>query len=260
VLAPIVFLSVLLTALLVIDQEFIIPPLSDQLTRDEDDMGEETYNVYFITDTKGSLIFARKFDAGTETLYHPTILLRREIGNLAVWDSTGLISAESAAYDPNSATWRLFNGTFVAKDSNDAPEPIAAYDTDIRPQDIPVRLKAEYKTLLSWSQLRELAAQGPSKDRAQLHSQMHFRVTDPIINMAMLLVCLPILLCRDPKAMKTAIMISFGVSGACLITNFVCKMLATEVVFGIAKPELWAWMPVFIFLPLAFVVLDTMKS
>jgi len=75
------------------------------------------------------------------------------------------------------------------------------------------------------------------------------------------MVSLPILVCRDPKAMKSAIMISFAVTAACFITTFVCKMLATEVVFSDKViPELWAWLPIFIFLPIAFTELESMKT
>jgi len=55
-------------------------------------------------------------------------------------------------------------------------------------------------------------------------------------------------------------MISFGLTTACFITTFVCKMLATEVIFDKVRPELWAWMPVVIFLPIAFIELDSMKT
>jgi lipopolysaccharide export LptBFGC system permease protein LptF len=97
-------------------------------------------------------------------------------------------------------------------------------------------------------------------DQAQLYSQKHFRISDPIINLIMLLISLPILLCRDPKSMKSAILISFVLTTSCFITTFVCKLFATEFVFNRVMPELWAWLPVFIFLPIAFVELDSMKT
>ncbi len=42
---------------------------------------------------------------------------------------------------------------------------------------------------------------------------------------------LPILVCRDPKSMKSAVMISFAMVGICFVTTFVCKILATEICF-----------------------------
>ena len=50
-IGPIIFLSLLLTGVFVINQEFIIPPLADELVRDHDDIpGEESYDFRFISD------------------------------------------------------------------------------------------------------------------------------------------------------------------------------------------------------------------
>jgi len=76
----------------------------------------------------------------------------------------------------------------------------------------------------------------------------------------MLMISLPILVCRDPKSMKSAVMISFALTAGCYITNFICKLLAAEVVFGKVMPEFWSWLPVFIFLPAAILELDSIKT
>jgi lipopolysaccharide export LptBFGC system permease protein LptF len=114
---------------------------------------------------------------------------------------------------------------------------------------------------MSLQQLSILAKQGPKiKDQAQLFSQKHFRITEPIINLLMLMVCLPLLVCRDPKSMKSAVMISFAMVGMCFVTTFICKIIATEAVFNKVMPEFWAWLPVFVFLPLSFIEWDSMKT
>jgi len=262
VIAPIVFLALLLISLLVIDQEFLIPPLSDKLVRNQDDIpGQESYNVWFITDAGGSLICSKKFDVQTSTLHKPTIILRSNKDKSLVWEVTGRISADQAVYNSKTGQWDLLNGQITEKGSNRGAQPVASYTSDITPKDIPVRLKSENKTLLSSRQLALLAAQRTKiKDMAQLYSQKHFRITEPIINLVMLMVSLPILVCRDPKSVKPAVLVSFAITSSCLITNFVCKMLASEIVFDKVMPELWAWLPVFIFLPIAFIELDSMKT
>ena len=262
VISPIIFLALLLTVLLVIDQELIIPPLGDKLVRDQDDIpGQESYDVWFISDGSGALICSQRFDVKTSTLHKPTIIIRSRKPGSVIWEVTGRISAERAVYNSKTGEWDLINGRFIKKDSQTGVKPIASYASDITPKDIPVRCKSRHKTLLSSQQLSTLAAQGTKiKDIAQLYSQKHFRITDPIINFAMLMVCLPTLVCRDPKSMKSAVMISFAITAACLVTTFVCKMLATEVVFHRVMPEFWAWLPIFIFLPIAFIELDSMKT
>jgi lipopolysaccharide export LptBFGC system permease protein LptF len=97
-------------------------------------------------------------------------------------------------------------------------------------------------------------------DLAELYLQRHSRITDPIMNLVILLVALPVLVCRDPRDMKTAILISFATSTGCFVLTFICKMFATEVFFNQVRPELWAWAPIFIFVPIAFIQLDSMKT
>lgn len=265
VIAPIIILAILLTGLLIINQELLIPSLSDKLVRSHDDVpGKESYNVRFINDSKDSLIFSQKFEVDSKTLDKPTILTRRKVekNGIIIGDPTGRIDAEKATYNDRTKTWDLTKGTLIEKDPDKELLPKTSYTTDLTPKDIPVRCKAEYKTLLSSRQLASLILQKTQiRDLFQLYSQKHFRITGPLINLVMLMISLPILVCRDPKSMKSAVMISFTLTGACLIINFICQLLATEVVFGNKViPELWAWLPIFIFLPIAFIELDSMKT
>jgi lipopolysaccharide export system permease protein len=262
VIVPIILLSFLLTGLLVIDEELLIPPFSDKLVRGQDALpGQETYDVWFIDDDNGSLICTEEFDVKTSTMYKPTIIIRRRKDGSLIWEVTGRISAEKAVYNTETGRWDLINGQLIEKGLRAGIQPITSYASSITPKDLPVMRRARHITLLSSHQLSILAGQRTKiKDLAQLYSQKHFRITDPLINLVMLMVCLPILVCRDPKSMKTAIMISFGTTAACFIVTFVCKMFAVEAVFDKVIPELWAWLPVFIFAPIAFIELDSMKT
>lgn len=272
VIGPILFLALLLTGLLVIDQELIIPRLAEKLTRQHDDIpGQESFGVRFMNDSKGSLICSPKFDARTSTLYRLSIIERSKAPDSTFWEATGRISADKAVYNTETNQWDLYSqdpktgewlayGLFTGKDPGAGAQKISSYASDITPKDIPIRRKSEYKALLGWRDLAALASQGAKiKDRYQLYSQKHFRVTDPIINLAMLLVCLPILVCRDPKSMKSAIMLSFAMVGVCFVTTFICRMLAPEA-HSFYQIGFWAWVPVFIFLPLALIELDSMKT
>ena len=274
-IGPIIFLAILLTGIFVINQEFIIPPLADKLVREHDAIpGEESYDVKFISDKNGSLIFSQKFDVETATLYNPTILLRKPSSKPGVWEVTGQIDAGKAVDKNNTGQWELFDqdpntGKWtlpgVIRQFNDpemTTQNIFSYSSDITAKDIPIRSNSENKALMSLGQLITLAGQGTKiRDLAQLYSQKHFRLTEPIINLIMLMISLPILVCRDPKSMKAAVMISFAVTSLCFVVTFICKMLATEqVIFNRVIPEFWAWLPVFIFLPIAFIELDSMKT
>lgn len=265
VIGPIVVLALLLTGVLVIDQEFIIPSLADKLVRSHDDIpGQESYNIKFISDGNGSLIFSGRFETATSTLYRPTIITRRKTEDSYLWEVTGRIDADQAVHNAKKKGWDLINGRFLEKNSTKGVQPINFYASDITPIEIPLRLKSEYKTLLSWQQLAELvkqAQQGKIKDSRELYSQKHFRVTEPIINLVMLMVCLPILVCRDPKSMKSAVLMSFTLVGGCFVTTFICKMIAPEAnISNFYQIGFYSWLPIFIFLPIAFIELDSMKT
>lgn len=264
IVGPILALAVFFTVLAVADQELLIPSISDKLVREHDDVaGQESYKAFFITDGKGSLICSQAYDAKAAAFAKPTIITRRRTRQPGIWEVTGRISADRMVYNRKTGAWDLVNGLFVGTESDEGAEPAASYEApDLLPRDIPVRCKAGDKSLLSSWQLAALARQKMNvKDVAQLSAQRHFRITDPVINLTMLMVSLPVLICRDPKTMKSAIIVSFALTTACFITAFVCKMLAAEVAIADRiMPEFWAALPVFIFLPIAVIELDAMRT
>lgn len=264
VIAPIVFLSLFFTGLHVIDQELLIPPMADKLVRSHDAIDEElNYDMWFISDNNGNLFCSPKFKVKKATIITPTIITRTLRPNSILWDVTGIIKADSARYDLNTASWIFTNGIYqpvTRKFTEDGYKQIESLTSDLAPKDLPVRRKSAHMDLLSSYDLLKLARQNP-KDVTRLYAQKNFRITDPIIDLIMLMIALPLLVCRDPKGMKSAIMISFALTSLCFIATFICKILATEVViFHRAMPELWAWMPIFIFLPIAFIEFDSMKT
>lgn len=263
VIFPVVILAVLLTAVLIVDQEFVIPPLADKLVRTHDTRrGAEIYDVWFISDSCGSLICSQSFDANTSTMHQPTIITRKRMPDSVAWQVTGTLSADSAAYDFEKGLWRLTNGRFSKIRSEAGPEVRSWYDSGtLVPRDIPIRRKSGNKSLLSSRQLSELAMQKTKvKDIAELEAQKHYRVTDPILNLILLMISLPILVCRDPKGMKSAIVLSFSATAACFVMTFTCRILATEVIAGRVMPGVWAWLPVFVFFPIAVWEIESMKT
>jgi lipopolysaccharide export LptBFGC system permease protein LptF len=263
IVSPILILALFFTGLSVADQELLIPSLSDKLARSVDDLtAKQYYAIWFMPAGEGYLVCSIRYDVDTESFYRPTIITRRLTSRPGVWEVTGRISADLATYNHQTGDWDLVNGLYVSTDSTVEPRPVPSFHPpDLHPGDIAIRRKSGYNSLLSSRQLAALAAQQTKiKDMAQLLSQKHFRITDPIINLTMLMVSLPVLICRDPRTMKSAVLVSFALTAACFVTTFVCKMFATEMIFHRVIPEFWAWLPVFIFLPIAFIELDSMKT
>jgi lipopolysaccharide export system permease protein len=264
IVVPILCLAMLSTAFWVADQELLIPAISSKLARGHGDVpGEESFKVSFLSDRSGSLIFARAFFVKTATLDAPAIVTRRKTDRVGIWEPTGWISADKARYNATTREWDLDNGLFIDARPENNPRVVHSYRSPgLVPEDIPVLCESEYKSLYSFRQLSALArCQTRVQDMAEIASQKCFRVTEPLINLIMFMVSLPVLICRDPKAMKSAIVVSFVLTAACFATTFVCKLLSTEVVFaGRVMPELWAWLPVFIFVPVALIEIDAIRT
>ena len=280
VIMPIIVMSLLLSGLLVADQELIIPRLATLIVRGEDEVQKsKAYPIECLTDAAGSIVYAGSYDEQTETMTNPVILLREPAGN-DVWKTTGWIRADKAVYNNTNGVWEFVStivdeqtgisettGGIIQEFSREVDSSVVtrkksvlSYKSSLTPLLIPVRTQERYTSLLSSRQLNELASQGSVRDRARLYMQKHTRITDPVINFIMLLVALPILVCRDNKAMKPAIMVSFLTTGACFIATFLCKMFATEPFFGQIRPDLWVFLPIAIFLPIAFLEIDAIKT
>jgi lipopolysaccharide export LptBFGC system permease protein LptF len=247
------------------DQELLIPRIIDKLIQNEDEMeGEEYFSVWFVADSNGSLICSNRYDAGTATFRQPTIITRKPTSTPLVWAVTGRISADSAQFDSKTGCWNLTNGVLFSADTEKpGAQSVASYEApDLTARDIPIDERAGFNSLLSFRQLSALAERKTNiRDTRELTSQKHFRITDPLINLTMLMVSLPVLICRDPRTMKSAVLLSFILTAGCFVTTFVCRLLSTEVEFvGQVMPQLWAWLPVFIFMPIAFIELDSMKT
>ncbi len=266
IVGPVLVLALLFTGVWVVDQELVIPSISDKLARSHGDVpGEESFRAQFIVDGNGSLIYSYRFDVKTSSFDKPMIITRRitDPDRPGIWEVTGRITADKATFNSETGVWDLVNGVFIGTRPQDVARQMPTYSApNLLPKDIPIICESKHVSLFSSRQLSILAAQSTKiRDIAQLSSLKHFRITDPIINLTMLMVSLPVLICRDPRMMKSRIMVSFALTATCFVVTFLCKMLATEVVIaGRVMPELWAWLPLFIFMPIAFIELDTIQT
>ena len=269
VIAPIVLLSLVSMGLLVLDQELLIPRLANDLIRshDFDPTSESVDYVWFMPDENNALICTRKYENGV--MIQPTILERRAIpGTPGQSEVVDVIQADSATWDEQQGGWVLENGHYwgtieqAQRQAGGAPSrAVALYATDLTPQQIPLRQQEGYKSLLSYEQLLALERQeNRIRDVAELYVQKHARITGPIINMLMLLLALPVLVVRDPKVLKSAILKAFMLVVVCFSVATLCRMFATEEIFGYIRPEVWTWAPIIVFVPLAFMELDAMKT
>lgn len=270
ILAPILFLALVLTGLMIVDQELVVPRLTNELTRKQDELvGQASYDLWFLPDANGNLICCQRFEEQTQTMHRVLIVLRQP-EDADTWRVVGRITADKAAYDPQRKGWQMENGLTMrvsrAGLQNPSPEDffeaVDFYATNLSPQELPLRRREGFKSLLSLRQLTEMERDPGTRrtEMADIALQKHSRITAPIINMIMLMVALPVLVCRDPRDMKTAILTSFLTTAACFSVAFLCSLFATEVIFGQVRTALFSWLPIAVFFPIALIQIDTMRT
>jgi lipopolysaccharide export system permease protein len=260
VIAPVVLIGVLLNFLMVLDQELILPRYADKLVRSHDEVAQlETMPVWLQPDQGGALLSA-KLHPQEKKLTELAILLRQE-GQVVAW-----ITADSATWDGFQQRYQLSNGLYniVAAGTSSAREtqkPITTYPlenpSNLPPEYLWLRRQASFKNLMSSADLTALLErQLKEAERKEAVSEKHFRFTDPIINIIMLLLGLPLIVSRERKSAKTTILFVLFGAGGCFVGTFACKLLAGATL----DPLLAAWLPIILFMPLSILALDAIKT
>ncbi len=270
VIAPIIVLAVGLNLVMVADQELFLPRLADKLVRNHDEVDVQgRTKVWFLPDgqlefppgLKGltpahALLSAREYDPATRTMYDMLVILRRDE------KLVGRVMAEQATWDENMGHWNLTQGRYFVDDDpglgsgvNLAGE-VDTYVSELTPEYLWMQRNSNFKSLMSWDELTGLLRRGlKSTEAADVISERHFRFADPIINMVMLLLGLPMLVSRERREMKSAIFMTVMLVGGCFVATFACKLLA-----GTINPFIAAFLPVIVFFPVSVVVLDSLKT
>ena len=122
VLAPILFLALLLTGLVVAVQEAVIPRISGELTRKHDQLaGDAAYDLWFIGDAHGNLLCCPRYQEREQTMYHPLIILREKEAD--IWRVVGRIQAQRAVYDTTRKGWVLEEGQLLVAFRPETQQP-----------------------------------------------------------------------------------------------------------------------------------------
>ncbi|CAN5402725.1 hypothetical protein BH10PLA1_BH10PLA1_17340 [soil metagenome] len=269
---PIILASVLLNALLLVDQELVIPQLIPKLVRDPDDLdrvGPKAFPIQLMQDDQRALVNASVYHPETKTeparMVEVDIIERDEKLN-----GVSHITADGATWDAANRRWNLVNGrrvTGLQPGSNRGPdEPVAFYKSNIDPYEVTLYRTGNFVELLSTRQIDELLQQSRREmyGRSDLLRVKHFRFTQPLMNVVLLLLAIPCVLTREPGKLKSAATQCLILSGVCMSGIFISHQLAATNTLGPDWADRWpammAWMPVFIFLPFSIYLLDILHT
>lgn len=268
---PILAAGVALNGLLVADQELLIPLLIPRLIRTHEDMHTPTpksFSVQMMRDERNGLLCAARY-----TPPAPPFPATIEYLDVVERDPTllpsGHLYADSAVWDENAKIWRLTNGWHVkVLRPQDITRPlppisVAAYQSDITPDEIALWRGGQYVQLLPTRRLNQLLQRPKSYGIMDLLRTKNFRLTQPLANIILLMLAVPSVMSREPTRLKMATTRCLTLCGLCMGLVFITYQMAAtppSAEWGALWPAIMAWTPIFIFGPLAVWLWDRVKT
>ena len=261
--APLVLMGVLMNALLLADREIVIPRLAHLLVRRPDDApGTRPFPVKLMTDRNHSLIYAFRLYPAESRMKDVAIFLRDKHSR-----GTGMLVADEAFWEDQSGGWRLTRGILIpiapsnvgeTKPAFDKPRKALLYRTDLDPEEMRLRQSSGWLRFMSSRELDRMVHRPYLAARlsGDIQTERHFRFTQPIINIIMILLGIPFIISRQPRSFKHSAGACMAVTGICFVVTLACEQLS-----GVAMAPLHAaWLPVLLFGPLSILTYDAMKS
>lgn len=268
VAAPIVFASLVLNAMLVVNQELIVPNIIAQLTRErgaEDGLGagEPLQSVF---DGRSDLLFAGSYlpprPDRVASMQELTVIRRLAEG-------VSLITADRATWDSDIAAWQLENGFVTRMDSaagaGEQQRPIFVYQTTISPDIIALKVSQNsFVDLLSRQRINELLSMENAVGQIDLLRVREARLANYLINVVLVLLTIPCVLTREPRILQKSSLLVFIAVGSCLATVFISQNMAglppADPSLAVKWPALMSWLPVFVFGGIAVAMLDRIRT
>ena len=269
VAAPIIIASVVLNALLIVDQELVIPAMIPKLSRSHGEMhtGSKHVAVMAVQDENNALLYAARYvppgpqNRGLATMLDIDVLERNDRLLTAA-----KISAKKAEWDPRASAWRLEQGVRIAQllpDQRPVREDVTLWKTSITPQEIDLYRNTDFVELLSTERINELLERPKSFGAANLQRVKHSRFTQPIMNVILLLLAIPCVLTREPGKLKQGATVCLALMGLAMGSIFLCQQIANtppNAAIAAQWPAIMAWVPIFVFGPLSVFLLDRIKT
>lgn len=285
VATPVILAGVVLNGLLVVDQELIIPQMISKLARGHDEMHRadaKGFPIMAMQDRDRSLLRATRYlpAAGGRpaSMKIVDITERREVERRMpgpdgktqvrkVMEPVAHLTADAATWNDALKRWDLKNGLrksgLTADDLSLGVDPVESYQSNVTPEEVALYHNGEWVEMLSTGQIDELIARPGSYGQSHLLRVKHWRFTQPIMNIILLLLAIPCVLTREPGKLKAAATKCLALTGMGMGSIFLSHQLAgkpPDASWIQMWPALAAWAPVFLFGPLAVYLLDRVKT
>lgn len=268
VAAPILVTGLVLSALTLPVQEFVLPDLAPKLVRPKSalkhpDRGLDRKQVYYVQAGHGDLLSAARFDARRGVLSEVRVLRRDYEKQESV-----TLTAARAVWNEAAGRWDFEGGRAELLDLDPAArevrprvKAVLSYETDLSPTVLLARRNALFASLLSIRTLEGLAdntAIDPAQ-RSRVTQIIHSRFSLMVLNALVLVMGLPFFLKRLPG---DALASSLKAAGLC-IGAWGGGLLMLQLSPGnlpVGGPVLVAWLPVVFYLPVSAWLLQNIGS
>jgi lipopolysaccharide export LptBFGC system permease protein LptF len=270
----IVIAAAILQVLLAVDQELIIPRMIPTLMAKHEEIyaqqlqnaDSRSYPIQAMQDGQNGLLFAGKFTpaagGGNAMMYELDVIERDE--NLQPVSHT---TAASAEWDARHQQWKLTRGrraTGLSPQQDRVEKPIAVYKSDVTPDEIALYHSSEFVGLLSLQKINQLIERKQAYGVMDLLRVKHFRLSQLVLNIVMLLVAIPCVMTRDPSKLKLSIVFCLVLMGLCMASYFLAYQLAAFPPPGVQWADRWpailAFAPILIFGVVAVYLLDRLPT
>jgi lipopolysaccharide export LptBFGC system permease protein LptF len=126
------------------------------------------------------------------------------------------------------------------------------FPSDLKTRDIDLRQSSRYLDYMSSKSLAQLINLKKVPDRKAALLTRHIRFTDPINNIVMLLLGLPFILSRE-RNIKASASLCLMIVAMFYVFIYICRYMNVD-------PTIAAWLPILLFGPISFVMLDSVKT
>jgi lipopolysaccharide export system permease protein len=276
IVKPVIAAAICVSLVALVSREAVIPSCRGELARDIRDLGGESpqpLRTQYDNET-GILFRGQQTISSERRIHNPNFLLPISIDPLG-----RSLTAVDSFYKP-STTDRpggyLFQGVTAPLELLQAPSlKLGDRAIVLTPRDYPDWLKPTELFVVSgfefghlvgnngWRQfsstgeliagIRNPAIHFPDNVRVAIHARM----VQPVLDVTLLFLGLPLVLSRENRNMFVAIGLSVGLVGGFMLVQLTGQYLGSS---GLLKPSLGAWLPAMVFVPLAVYLYDRVEQ
>ena len=255
--APLLGCAIALIALWFLNREVIMPPLAAKIARTHDDiLGARTEGV-LARDGKDVIVTALRVFPQQQRMERVFFIEPDEHGI-----PRELVEADVATFDEQARTWRLERGfRYVAGTATPArpgidKQPVLTYPLTFDPAELSLRRDSQWADYLSLGQLGSLLRSGNLPNWTSVNMSRHIRLTQPLLQLILLLLAIPFFLTREQSHVLAAGGRALLVTGAFFTVTFVSQNIVKDASYD----TVLAWLPILVFGPVAVWQLLNIKT